>query len=230
MVIIENRLITRPGQLTAQGSNAADGIGFCADTEVLVRNCVVDFSNLDLEEQDEAASMTWGAHGIFENCTLRGAVKLFLCGSGDAHKADVENGRRVTLRGCTLEHFGRRGPEVQAGMEVRLENCVIRNWGEPDLFTSRIFGAWAHNGGRITAINCRFEQAAFWRGWRVMLADLCGHIGQAWNDEGVRGLLRWKTYLPGVCRGLTAGPGGTVTAYGCTKNRWWIRIENNTGD
>lgn len=58
-----------------------------------------------------------------------------------------------------------------------------------------------------------------------MWLDLVGHVGQAWNDEGLRGLFRLQTWIPGVCRGLTAGLGGKVRAVNCTSNKWWIRIE-----
>lgn len=35
--------------------------------------------------------------------------------------------------------------------------------------------------------------------------------------------------LPGVCRGLTASQGGTVSAAHCYKNRWWIRLSGHEG-
>lgn len=35
--------------------------------------------------------------------------------------------------------------------------------------------------------------------------------------------------MPGVCRGLTASQGGTVSAAHCYKNRWWIRLSGHEG-
>ena len=49
--------------------------------------------------------------------------------------------------------------------------------------------------------------------------------GQAVNDSGVKVLFWPTTYLPGVCRGLMAGPGGRVEAVECYRNRRWIRLE-----
>ena len=43
-----------------------------------------------------------------------------------------------------------------------------------------------------------------------MVRDWLAHLGQAWNDEGLRGLLRPANWLPGVCRGLVATAGGQV--------------------
>ena len=130
---------------------------------------------------------------------------------------------------CILEDFGRRGPEVQSAMRVILRRCLIRNWGEPGRFDVRAFAAWAHHGGRIEAESCVFDQPRFWRGWRVMALDWLAHLGQAWNDEGLRGLLRPANWLPGVCRGLTATAGGHVRAADCRATRWWIRLEGHHG-
>ena len=59
--------------------------------------------------------------------------------------------------------------------------------------------------------------------------DWLAHLGQAWNDEGLRGLLRPANWLPGVCRGLVATAGGQVRAKNCHATRWWIRLEGHRG-
>lgn len=59
--------------------------------------------------------------------------------------------------------------------------------------------------------------------------DWLAHIGQSWNDEGLRGLLRPANWLPGVCRGLVATAGGQVRAANCHATRWWIRLEGHSG-
>ena len=71
---------------------------------------------------------------------------------------------------------------------------------------------------------CVFDQPKFWRGWRQMLADMIASIGQAWNDECLRGLLRPVTWLPGVCRAAFATAGGRVTVSNSRALRWWIRF------
>ena len=93
----------------------------------------------------------------------------------------------------------------------------------------RSFAAWAHHGGRIEAYACVFDQPRFWRGWRLMVRDWLAHLGQAWNDERLRGLLRPINWLPGVCRGLVATAGGHVRAADCRATRWWIRLEGHHG-
>ena len=177
------------------------GLGISDGQPWLVEDCVIDLSACPLEGLDEAVGITWGSRALFRRCVIRGAGKLLLCGSGDADKLAVERGKTVIFEDCLLEDFGRRGPEVQSCMRVILRRCLIRNWGEPGRFAVRAFAAWAHHGGRIEAYACVFDQPRFWRGWRLMARDWLAHLGQAWNDEGLRGLLRPAGWLPGVCRG-----------------------------
>ncbi|MBQ9407265.1 MAG: hypothetical protein IJU37_11095 [Desulfovibrio sp.] len=224
MPTITNKRITHPGQLGA-GYTIDDGLGLFRPAHYEVTDCIVDLSDLDLDEIDECCGITYGASASFTRCWIRGAGKLILCGSGDKNKVDVETGKRVQFYNCLLEDGGRRFPEVQDGMEVEMEECVIRNWGDPSRFDTRNFGAWAHSGGRIYALNCVFWQDSFWRPLGQFVRDICNHVGNAVNEYGLQALLRPITYLPGVCRGLMAGPGGQVSARDCWKNHWWIRLE-----
>lgn len=192
-----------------------------------LRNCLIDLSEADLAKMDEALSFSWGCFGEVENCVIRGAGKLVLLGSGDADKLAVEKGTEVFFKNCIFENFSRRAPEVQDGMRAILKNCLIRNWGHADRFSVRSFGGWAHTPGSfIYAENVIFRQEKFFAGrfWQ----DLIGHVGQAVNDSGLRGLLGREAWLPGVCRGLVATCKGHVRARHCHKNRWWIAIENHT--
>ena len=221
-IVIRGRRITAPGQLGPEFTGD-DGLGMYRDGKsYLVEDCIIDFSNLPLDQQDEATSVTWGASATYRRCVVRGAGKLLLCGSGNEDHVPQETGKQVKLIDCLLENFGRRGPECQDEMHVVMEGCLIRNWGIADRFTVRNFAGWAHKGGKITAVKCVFWQDSFWRPLRQMWQDWTDHIGQAWNDEGFRGLLRPSTYLPGVCRGLFATDGGEAWALQCWKNKWWI--------
>ena len=220
-IIIERQRITRPGQL-GLGFTPDDGVGLWQPREYVVRDCIIDLSALPLDMLDEAAAVTWGASAVFLRCVIRGAGKLILCGSGDPKKAALEAGKRVVFEHCILEDFGRRGVEAQAGMRVTLKNCLVRNWGKTSRHTVRDFASWAHGGGRIDAVGTVFWQDRFLRPLHQFWGDLAAHIGQAWNDYGWRGLLRIDTYLPGVCRALLAGPGGTAWAWRCWRNRWWV--------
>lgn len=229
-VVIERQRITRPGQL-GLGFTPDDGLGLWQPHEYHIRDCIIDLSDMPLAALDEAAAVTWGASAIFRRCVIRGAGKLVLIGSGDAEKAAVEEGRRVFFEDCILEQGSRRFPEVQCGMRVTLKRCLIRNWGVPDRFNpdpktpDRAFAAWAHTpGSRIDAVDCVFWQDAFWRPARQMWRDWTRHLGQAWMDEGWRGLLRPGAWLPGVCRGLVASDGGQAWAWHCYRNRWWIAL------
>ena len=195
----------------------------------LVEDCVIDLSACSLDQLDEAVGVTWGSSAIFRRCVIRGAGKLVLCGSGDVEAVPKESGRTVIFEDCILEDFGRRGPEAQSGMRVMLRGCLIRNWGAPDRFDVRSCGAWAHHGGSIEAVGCVFDQPRFWHGWHIMVRDWLAHIGQSWNDEGLRGLLRPANWLPGVCRGLVATASGQVRAENCHATRWWIRLEGHRG-
>ena len=133
----------------------------------------------------------------------------------------------VTFRNCIFENFGRRGPEVQDGMLVELHNCLIRNWGDPSRFTVRSFGAWAHGrGSNIRAFNTIFMQKSLFT--RNLLADMVGHIGQAWNDSGIRGIFSRDAWIPGRARALTASDGGSVWAWNCYVNKPWLVMDNCT--
>jgi len=215
-------------QITEPPSGEMDGFGRSDGLHYEVRNSLIDLSACSLSVLDEAVGITYGSSAVFDNCLIRGAGKLVLCGCGDREKIPLEQGKTVTFRHCILEDFGRRGPEVQDGMIVRLENCLIRNWGEPSRFDTRSFGAWAHHGGIIHAKGCVFDQPTFWRGWKYMAEDSWNHFWQACSEQGPLAAFSSRTYLPGVCRGLTAGPGGRVDASGCHAAKPWIVIENHS--
>ena len=219
---ISNVRITRPGQLGDEFTYD-DGLGLVKEGETyLVEDCIIDLSDLPLDDLDEAMACTYGASAVYRRCVIRGAGKLVLCGCGDDSKVPVETGKRVEFYNCILEDGGRRLPEVQDGMEVVMHGCLIRNWGAADRFSVRNFAGWAHRGGRIDAINCVFWQDSFWRPLKQMIVDLCNQIGEAWNTERLRGLFRLSTWIPGVCKGLLATDGGEAHAWQCWKNKWWI--------
>lgn len=218
MKVISGKFITSPLH------DGGDGIMvFGGDGETVIVSCIVDFSLHPVSALDEALSGICAAEARVLQSSLCGAGKLVLWGNGE--HPDEDRDASLYMEDCTLSDFGRRGPEAQDGAHVVLRNCVIRNWGIKRRFDVRAFGAWAHEGAHIEAIDCTFEQTAFWQtGFLNFWRDLANHIGQAVNDRGVFGLT-WRDFMPGVCRGLTASDGGTVRAINCRKNKWWIRIE-----
>jgi len=226
MIEIANKRITKVQQLGPRYTDK-DGLGLFDGHEYLVHDCIIDMS--EAEDADEAAAVTWGSSAEFRRCIIRGAGKLFLCGSGDKDKRSVEDGKTVTLENCILENFGRRGPEVQCGMQVTMRNCLIRNWGDPDYFDVRSFAGWAHDEGQLDLYSCVLWQDKFVRPLGQFFTDLANHIGQSFNDNGALAFFLPSTYIPGVCRGLMASDGGSVSAQYCYSNKWWIRIQCRDG-
>jgi len=116
--------------------------------------------------------------------------------------------------------------QAKIALGVTMRRCLIRNWGHSYRFDTRAFGAWAHLGGRIHAESCVFWQDRLWHGFWHWIRDFIGHVGQCFNGGrfGLRDL-----FMPGTWRGLTAGPGGMVSAEFCYRNNRRIQIEGHKG-
>lgn len=185
--------------------NDSDALQLCGLRTYLVRNCIIDASELEDGSVDEACGITHGASALFQKCLFKGAAKLVLVGSGDKEFAQVEKGKTVTFENCLFDSFGRRGPEVQSGMQVYMKGCVVSNWGDPKHFVKRVFGAWVHNGGFLD-----IEDSVFYQGnrpsFKHWLLDHAHHIGQAVNDHGLSVLLEHLTYVSGYKRACTWDP------------------------
>ena len=110
-------------------------------------------------------------------------------------------------------------------MVCEMERCVIREWGDPDRFSVRNFASWAHHDGTIVARDCVWQQT--WK-WKNMIRDICAQVGQAWNDEGLYGVLRPTTWMPGIMHALRATDGGSVSATNC-RAPWWCIVEGKDG-
>lgn len=222
---INNKIITTPSELGNDGLAIKDG------THWTISNCIVDMKDYytDLNEVDEAVGIVHGSSAKFDHCIIRNTGKLVLCGSGDKKFNNIEKNKRVSFSYCLFENFGRRGPEVQSGMDVELNNCVIRNWNDPNYFNIRSFGSWVHHNSTLIIKNSVFIQNKFMPSFSLFIKDLINHIGQAWNDEKIFGLLKLKSYIPGVCRGALSTCNGSITVLNCYKNKWWIYLENSEG-
>lgn len=195
-----------------------------------VEKTYVDFSSYAVEEIDEAIAVTRGGSAIIRDCVFQGAEKLALIGGGDEEWRSMEEGKTVVFLNCIFRDGSRRMPEVQCGMKCLLVNCTIENWCEPSRqpknpAKARGFGAWAHDGGEIIAVKCTFNQKPFWKGLPLMIFDVLGHLGNAINESGIKAIFNWRSWIPGIMRGLTASDGGKTYAFKCDKNRKWIRIE-----
>ena len=215
------------GVCTGPAKPRADGLtvyGPHQPTEV--RQRVYDFRHCPTADQDEVLSGVDGADVRLSGVVILGGIKAILAGNGDHPGNDVRYAH-WELEDCVIIGAGRRCPEAQDGTTVTMRRCWVHDWGRE--FDVRAFGAWAHRGARIIAEDCLFTQSDLWP-WGLdmftAMTDLGNHIGQAVNDNGIGALLRPRTYLPGVCRGLTADTGALVLATRCYRNRRWIRIEN----
>lgn len=218
--IIEDQYITAP--ISAGG----DGITvYGSDGPVLIRRCVVDLGSWPLERLDEGLSGVDGARAVVRETRVARVGKGVLWGNGDYPETDPS--AELVLEDCIVRDIGRRAPEAQDGVRVLMRRCVIRNWGVRSRFTVRGFAAWAHDGASIQAEECVFWQDRFLQaGLRGLVVDLANWIGWCFNRRDWNPL-HWL--LPGVCRGLTASQGGTVSAAHCYKNRWWIRLSGHEG-
>ncbi len=202
----------------------ADGDGMKLDGykgSYFISRCHVNFEDIeDKSTLDENFSTYNGTIAVVRQCNFTNGIKLALCGNGDNPAEDKHS--IVVFDGCLFNNFGRRAPEAQDGCMVIMNNCTIRNWGVGEYFDVRSFAGWAHNYGRIYCFDCTFEQDKFWQcsPWQ-MIKDIANHVGNDFNDH----CLSWRSFIPGVCRGLMATDEGEVHAYRCTANKPWIRIE-----
>jgi len=140
-----------------------DVLPLCGANHWVLRNCTIDATGLPC---DEALSVTWGASAELYNCTIKGAAKLVLCGSGDADHLADERGKTVLFSNCVFSNFGRRAPEVQSSMVVTLRDCTISDWGTP--FDTRTFAAFTHSGGTLVVENLTYSPPSLPVGRRIV--------------------------------------------------------------
>lgn len=207
-------------------SPGEDALTLWGPEPTLVDSCVFDFSQIPLKDQDEQIDGVRGAQVHLKNSLLLLGKKAILAGNGDYPEEDKAHASWI-IENCLIWGAGRRCPDAQDGTQVVMRNCWIHGWGQA--FDVRAFGAWARTGARITVENCIFTQNLTVSPVKMIL-DLIGHIGQYYNDYGISGLLKPKAYLPGICRGLMADTGGTVSALSCFTNKPWILLENRQKD
>lgn len=195
------------------------------DRLTVISDKVFDLRQCPHADQDEIITGVDGARVHVSRCLILGGIKPLFAGNGDHPGSDMLYAR-WEIEDCVIIGGGRRCAEAQDFAQVIMRRCWVHDWGRA--FDVRAFGAWAHRGGRIVAEDCLFTQSGglFPLGLADSLRDIFNHIGQAVNDNGLVALLHPRTYLPGVCRGLTADTGGLVLATRCYRNKPWIRIDN----
>ena len=171
------------------------------------KNCVFDFRNVPLGDQDEAFSVVYGATATLENCVIIGAKKAILCGTGD----DGDWGGRLTMRNCLILGCGRRTPEAQQGYTVTMDRCWIHNWGIEETFDVRAFATWAHDDAKITITNCIYTRNSGLGSNDAR--DIAEWIGWYTNEYGVLAAVGKDRYgLSGSLRAIEKIGGGTIIA------------------
>lgn len=212
------------GVSTGPETPGGDGlIAYGPHTVTDVRQRVYDWRACPKSTQDEVISGVDGAVVWLSGVVILGGIKALLAGNGD-HPINDSQANWV-ISDCVLIGSGRRCPEVQDGVQVTMRRCWVHDWG--GTFDVRGFGGWAHRGGRIIAEDCLFTQSSGLLGFGLLntFIDLANHVGQSVNDYGLGALFRPRTYMPGICRALTADTGGQVIATRCYRNRRWISID-----
>ena len=213
------------GVCSGPSSPGNDGLTvYGKDGSIEIIGRIFDFRDVPAADQDEVLSGVDGAVVRLRGCAILGGIKAILAGNSDHPCADVKTAD-WGMEDCVIIGAGRRCPEAQDGVSITMRRCWVHNWGRT--FDVRAFGAWAHRGAKIIAEDCIFTQSGglFGLGVSNTFTDIANHIGQAVNDNGLRALLRTRTYLPGVCRGLTADTGGLALATRCYRNRRWIQLD-----
>lgn len=213
------------GICTWPASEGGDGVTARGPGMTIISDRIFDFRAVPATEQDEVISGVDGAVMRLERCLILGGIKALLCGNGDHPGMDVRCAR-WEIEDCAILGAGRRCPEAQDGAVVSLRRCWIHDWGQA--FDVRAFAGWAHRGGTITAEQVLFTQSRGLLGLGLLhtLRDVFNHAGQSVNDYGPTALLRPRSWMPGVMRGLTADTGGLVLAHDCWRNHRWIRVDN----
>lgn len=183
-----------------------------SDGGTLIQDCIFDLSAVPLADQDEAIDCIKGAHVVIERCVFIGCKKAILGGNGDYPAEDKASGVLV-LRKCAFIRCGRRCPEVQDGVLADMGHCWVHDWGVGS-FDVRTFGAWAHNGAALNAWDCVFSRSHSLsrKDWIV---DHLNHLGEAYNDDGIRGIFSPSSWVSGQERGLDYTGGGQGGSRDC---------------
>ena len=223
--IYENLIIVQPGQVSSEKHGIevyGPGHEKAVAKKTIIRNCIIDFSNIPHENQDEAIAGIYGAQVTIEDTVIIGSIKAMLCGNGDYPDVDRERGQwnlnRVLFLGC-----GRRCPEAQDGVHLTMTNCIIENWGEA--FDVRAFGTWAHSGASIVAKDCLFAQKHnLMPSIGKFFLDIGNHFGEAWNDRPSPFI---DYVLPGTMRGAAVSANGILTLESCYSTSSFTRLQNH---
>lgn len=195
-----------------------DGICIVGKRRVHVSNSVIYRTGMNPKDADELASAVQGADVIWYRCRFKDNGKGVLVGSGDTDLEDLITGQRSLFYECVFEGNSRRNPFVQIGQGYMI-NCLVRNWGRPNTFHEKSFGARAGSKAQLIISNTVFIQDDL---------TTCLTRGNFFSD--IFNQYFWPFwYGPGFRRAAYADWGGHIQCYHCYKNHRWLKIENHRG-
>lgn len=211
-----------------------DGV-VCNGATVIFKNCVFDNTGVAPEDSDEAITLICGALVTVENCYFKHWGKGILVSNGD-WAPEIENKNYLECRNTVFEECGRRHPYIRYGC-ADITNCVFKNFAQPGTYELKGNGIHIGVGASVTVTNCSFVQDKF----RFSFTELKNQFDsvEMWNlDKNsktfyfqviknivLHPLQTIKQFRPGVCRGIFIESTGTVTIDNCTKNKWYIKLD-----
>ncbi len=231
MITIKNRLITKNGlylfnptkitncnffNIEGDNHHGAEVHGPCInqpDPMYIFSECVFDNEGIEPDAYDEGVALVNAPSVLFYRCRFAHWGKAVLVGNGDHSDADKD--LRVTFNECIFEHNGRRSPYIQFG-KATLNNCLIKDWGDPDYFYLKSHGLRVGKEASCEVNNSVFVQENFWPG------NIKTFFKDVFNQYS-------PILLPGNCRGAYAEKGGNLTINHCYKNSMfvWFSAKNN---
>ena len=133
------------------------------DRTTYIENCYFSNRGRAGDSMDELASAVRGTEVIFSNCVFDCNGKGVLVGSGEFIDHDIdEEHLNVTFDYCVFRNCSRRNPMVQRG-NVLMRNCLVENWGVPETFHEKSFGARASDYGTLEVFRTLFIQRGFFK-------------------------------------------------------------------
>jgi len=173
------------------------------EPQYIIEDCVIDNRGIKPSEEayDEGVAVLNSAYVIFNRVRFKNLGKSCLVGNGDYPETDKN--LYVIFNECIFENCGRRNPYIQFGSAI-LNNCLIKNWGDPDYFYKKSFGVRVGPKAMCIINDTVFWQDKFWPGFKNFVTDITSQYD--------------PILLPGNFRAAYAENGGILTLSNCYRN------------
>lgn len=206
--VIKCKFFNIEGTVTNNNCHGAEINGPCInqpDPMYIFTECIFDNEGIQVNTYDEGVALVNAPSVVFNKCRFTHWGKAALVGNGDHNDAD-EN-LKVTFNDCIFECNGRRSPYIQYGNAI-LNNCLIKNWGDPEYFYLKSHGLRVGKDASCEVNNCVFIQEKFWPGFKNFFSDIFHQYS--------------PILLPGNFRGAYAEKGGSLELNHCYKNSIFV--------